>query len=190
MGMSLGAPKAGKTPTTIAEINVTPLVDVMLVLLIIFMTTASVETTQARMEVQRRLHSEARPRPDADLNQKVPVNLPHVNADEVNLSEERKLVLSLNAEYELFLGEVKVVDCREHGSAKGRAKGVDDRTFRECVKALGAKLQKNEKLQRDKELYLRADLSIPYGRVLAAMARVREAGITKFGLIAEPDTDL
>jgi biopolymer transport protein TolR len=38
MGMSSGQSKGGRT--TLSEINVTPLVDVMLVLLIIFMVTA------------------------------------------------------------------------------------------------------------------------------------------------------
>ena len=181
MGMMVG--KAGKTPTTLAEINVTPLVDVMLVLLIIFMTTASVESTQVRLQVQRQLQPEEKPKTDADLNQKVPVNLPQVNAEQVNLSEEKKLVLSLNREYQFYIGEIKVQDCHDLAK-KGK---VDDAAFRECVDALGQKLLKNDKLQRDKELYLRADEGLPYGRVLLAMARVREAGITKFGLIAEPE---
>jgi len=182
MGMTVG--RAGKTPVTMAEINVTPLVDVMLVLLIIFMTTASVETTQARLQVQRQLQPEDRPKTDADLNQKVPVNLPNVNAEQVNLSEEKKLVLSLNRDYQFYIGEIKVQDCREHAK-KGK---VDDDVFRECVDLLSKKLVKNEKLQRDKELYLRADEGLPYGRVLSTMARVRESGITKFGLIAEPES--
>lgn len=182
MGMTLG--RAGKTPTTLAEINVTPMVDVMLVLLIIFMTTASVESTQVRLQVQRQLQPEDRPKADADLNQKVPVNLPNVNADQVNLQEEKKLVLSLNRDYQFFLGEIKVEDCRDP-VRKGK---VDDAAFRTCIDALGKKLLKNEKLQHDKELYLRADEGLPYGRVLATMARVRESGITKFGLIAEPDS--
>jgi biopolymer transport protein TolR len=76
-----------------------------------------------------------------------------------------------------------VLDCRDQAK-KGK---VDDDVFKACVDALSQKLVKNEKLQKDKELYLRADRGLPYGRVLLAMARVREAGITKFGLIAEPE---
>src|ERR1700743_2049166 len=40
MGMSMGGGKGGKRRRSVAEINVTPLVDVMLVLLVIFMITA------------------------------------------------------------------------------------------------------------------------------------------------------
>ncbi len=40
MGMSTGSGSARSTPTVLSEINVTPLVDVMLVLLIIFMIAA------------------------------------------------------------------------------------------------------------------------------------------------------
>ena len=52
MGMAVG----GKTASTLSEINVTPLVDVMLVLLIVFMVTApmlssSVEVNLARASV-------------------------------------------------------------------------------------------------------------------------------------------
>ena len=198
MGMSLGG-GGGKTPTTMAEINVTPMVDVMLVLMIIFMTTASVETTQARMKSERRLYQEDRPRLDKDLNRKVPVNLPHVNAEEVNLSEEQKLVLSMSADWKMYLGEIEVLDCKSYeksGKSKGKSKGktsgkeggLGDEAFDACLEGLNKKLSRNEKLQRDKELYLRADETLSYGRVLKTMARVRASGITKFGLIAEPET--
>ena len=41
MGMPMGGNNDGGQNSTLSEINVTPLVDVMLVLLIIFMVTAS-----------------------------------------------------------------------------------------------------------------------------------------------------
>lgn len=196
--MGMGVRPMGRTPTTLSEINVTPLVDVMLVLLIIFMITSSVETTRARQEQQRLLHrTDDRPRADIDLNQKVPINLPNVNAREVNLSEEKKLVLSLDADYAFYIGEIKVLDCTDFGSKKGgkgkkegkkKGKGkLGDEGYSACLTELQKKLGANAKLQKDKELYLRADEALPYGRVLMAMARVREAGITKFGLIAEPE---
>jgi len=55
----------------LAEINVTPLVDVVLVLLIIFMVTAPM------------------------LQMGIDVNLPRVKAKSINVSEE-KLVLTIN----------------------------------------------------------------------------------------------
>ncbi|MCW5737120.1 MAG: protein TolR [Enhydrobacter sp.] len=68
--------------TPIAEINVTPLVDVMLVLLIIFMITAPL------------------------LQVGVPVDLPKTSAQQVGGKDE-PLVVSVNAKDEVFLGDTK-----------------------------------------------------------------------------------
>jgi biopolymer transport protein TolR len=66
-----------------AEINVTPLVDVMLVLLIIFMVTAPMMQTG------------------------IDVNLPRVKAKSVDVTEE-KLVLTINDAKEIFLNKTKM----------------------------------------------------------------------------------
>jgi biopolymer transport protein TolR len=66
----------------LAEINVTPLVDVVLVLLIIFMVTAPM------------------------LQMGIDVNLPTVKAKSINVSEE-KLVLTINSKQEIYLNEFK-----------------------------------------------------------------------------------
>ena len=66
-----------------AEINVTPLVDVMLVLLIIFMVTAPM------------------------LQMGIDVNLPRVKAKSVDVAEE-KLVLTINAAREIFLNKSRM----------------------------------------------------------------------------------
>jgi len=66
-----------------AEINVTPLVDVMLVLLIIFMVTAPM------------------------LQMGIDVNLPRVKAKSVDVAEE-KLVLTVNGAKEIFLNKTKL----------------------------------------------------------------------------------
>ena len=66
----------------IADINVTPLVDVMLVLLVIFMITAPL------------------------LQVGVPVDLPKTSAQQVGGKDE-PLVVSVNAKDEVFLGETK-----------------------------------------------------------------------------------
>ena len=63
-----------------AEINVTPLVDVMLVLLIIFMVTAPM------------------------LQMGIDVSLPRVKAKSVDVAEE-KLVLTINSAKEIFLNK-------------------------------------------------------------------------------------
>jgi biopolymer transport protein TolR len=69
----------GSGRQTLADINVTPLVDVMLVLLIIFMVTAPL------------------------IQQGVEVNLPDARAQPVK-AEDEKLVLSLKADRSIWLG--------------------------------------------------------------------------------------
>lgn len=66
-----------------AEINVTPLVDVVLVLLIIFMVTAPM------------------------LQMGIDVNLPRVKSKSVDISEE-KLVLTINGSKEIFINKTKI----------------------------------------------------------------------------------
>lgn len=75
--------KAGSHDEMNSEINVTPMVDVMLVLLIIFMVTAPM------------------------LNTGVDVDLPQVTAQKIE-DPEGKLVLSIKADRKLYLGGTPV----------------------------------------------------------------------------------
>lgn len=204
MAMSMGNGGGGRIPTALSEINVTPLVDVMLVLLIIFMITSSMETIQAQQEKelmrQEQLQriEEMKVEPD---DQEVPVNLPRVNSEPVNLTEQRKLVLTVNERLEFFIGSTRIASCfelapeLEAALKRRRAAGASEAAaaipegFRKCLSTIEDKLLENEKLQKDGELYLRADRRLDYGLVLMTMARIRKAGITKFGLVAEPDLE-
>ncbi|HEY5496815.1 MAG TPA: protein TolR [Syntrophales bacterium] len=67
----------------VAEINVTPLVDVVLVLLIIFMVTAPM------------------------LSMGIDVNLPRVKSKTIDVNEE-KLVLTINKDREIFINRTKI----------------------------------------------------------------------------------
>jgi biopolymer transport protein ExbD/biopolymer transport protein TolR len=69
---------SGRTQTSISDINVTPLVDVVLVLLIIFMVTAPV------------------------LQSGIEVNVPHTRT--VKEITEERLVISINKDQRVFLG--------------------------------------------------------------------------------------
>src|SRR6266536_6686126 len=75
--MAIGTSGSGRQ--TLTEINVTPLVDVMLVLLIIFMVTAPL------------------------IQQGVEVKLPDARAEPVK-AEEEKLVLSVKEDRSIWLG--------------------------------------------------------------------------------------
>lgn len=79
MGMSAGN---GGSRGAISEINVTPLVDVMLVLLIIFMVTAPL------------------------ITQGVPVDLPSSAAQPLD-GDEKKLVLTITSKKQIFIGTNK-----------------------------------------------------------------------------------
>jgi biopolymer transport protein TolR len=121
-----------------SEINVTPMVDVMLVLHIIFMVTAPL------------------------IQQGVKVNLPEARASAVEASD-KKLVLSIDAQRRVYLGEAEVL-----------------------MAELEKKLATNAKAQADKELYLHADRDVPYGVVVDVMAAAQRAGITNVGMITDP----
>jgi biopolymer transport protein TolR len=131
-----GAKGGGRT--TLSEINVTPMVDVMLVLLIIFMVTAPL------------------------IQQGVKVNLPEVKAQPVEATE-KKLVLSVDINQRVFIGETEI-----------KLDDVED------------KLKTNAKAQADKEVYLHADTRLPYGVVVEVMAAAQRAGITNVGMITDP----
>ena len=133
MGMTTGG---GKGP--LSEINVTPLVDVMLVLLIIFMVSAPMMTTGLE------------------------VDLPKTRAPRMD-KEDEKLLLSITKEQKVFLGETEVPYDR-----------------------LEEALTTNERLQRDKEVYIEADETVPYGFVAKVMALARRGGIEKVGLVTDP----
>jgi biopolymer transport protein TolR len=80
--MGMGSNK-GSGRVTMSEINVTPMVDVMLVLLIIFMVTAPL------------------------IQQGVKVNLPEAKATPVEAAD-KKLVLSIDTASRVFIGDAEV----------------------------------------------------------------------------------
>lgn len=128
----------GNNKSFMSEINVTPLVDVMLVLLIIFMVTAPM------------------------LMQGVEVNLPQTTTKNIKTKEE-PLMLTVNKEKEIFIEKHRIT--------------LDN---------LEIKIQKIFENRRDKEILLRADKEVPYGFVIKVIAKVKQAGIDKLGMVTEP----
>jgi biopolymer transport protein TolR len=123
---------------SISQINITPLVDVMLVLLIIFMVTAPI------------------------LQQGVSVDLPEVTAAPLAGSEEQ-LVIVVTRDGKLQLNDSPIK--------------VDE---------LNKKLSAILNVRPDRQVYLRADKNVPYGKVVEVMAAVRTAGVRKLGMVTEP----
>jgi biopolymer transport protein TolR len=81
--MAMSSEKGTPGRTTLSEINVTPMVDVMLVLLVIFMVTAPL------------------------IQQGVKVNLPQTRAAPVEATE-KKVVLSIDRSKRVFIGDAEV----------------------------------------------------------------------------------
>jgi biopolymer transport protein TolR len=133
MAASLGNKKRGFT-----DINVTPLVDVMLVLLVVFMVTAPLLTAGLRVE------------------------LPNVAAHDAAI-KDTKLVVTVTKEERILFGEDDVTT------------SVED------------VLSRSERVQKEKELYIRADKSAHYGAVARVVAAARAAGVVGLNLLVEPE---
>src|SRR2546430_8448367 len=132
-GSTEGGPRRAMT-----DINVTPLVDVMLVLLIIFMVTAPL------------------------IQSGVKVDLPRASAQQMEHQEE-KLVLTITRDRRLFLGNSEIPPAD-----------------------LERKLSTNARIQKEKELYLHADRSLPYGQVVEIMADAPRARAVALRVVHEP----
>ncbi|MDF3023846.1 MAG: TolR [Alphaproteobacteria bacterium] len=104
----MGAKLAGRTrghkrAAVMSEINVTPMVDVMLVLLIIFMVTAPL------------------------LSAGVQVTLPKANAKSLSQNDSKPLEVSIDGSGQIYLGETKVTLDRLTGMLQAIATESKDR---------------------------------------------------------------
>ncbi len=123
-----------------SDINVTPLVDVMLVLLVVFMVTAPLLTTGLRVE------------------------LPEVRAASTPMRDTR-LVVTITRAGRIFLGDTDITT------------GVED------------VLASDPRVQREREIYVRADKEARYGSVARVVAAARAAGVDGLNLLVEPETE-
>lgn len=125
-----------------AEINVTPLVDVMLVLLIIFMVTAPLLTAG------------------------VPVNLPDSRAKPLD-QDQKPVQISMEADGKIHVDQDEVSQDQ-----------LPDRLQQLASKAEGGK---------PPQIFLRADKSLDYGRVMRVMGELNRAGLNRVALVTIGD---
>jgi len=122
--------------SALSEINVTPLVDVMLVLLIIFMVTAPA------------------------LLQELAVNLPKSTVGQAEVQEGLVITITREDLVQIDREKVAFADFQEH--------------FNQARALLG-----------DRPVFLRADETVPYGKVVDIVGRIKAAGIDRVGLVVE-----
>ncbi|HUO06249.1 MAG TPA: protein TolR [Candidatus Binataceae bacterium] len=127
----------GQRGQFVSQINVTPLVDVMLVLLVIFMVTAPI------------------------IQQGVEVSIPKVKAAALPGKEEQ-FVVSITRPGDVYLNDTKI-----------------------STDALTQKLKAISEERPDRQVFIRADANVAYGKVIGTMAAIKAAGVENVGMVTE-----
>lgn len=129
----------------LAEINVVPYIDVMLVLLVIFMITAPL------------------------LTQGVKVNLPQTNASALSAKDETPLIVSIDSLGHYYL------NANKYPNQPLKAETLQIQ--------IAANLQLAKQQHRPLPVYVKADQSVNYGKVMQLMTLLQQAGAAQVGLI-------
>ena len=124
----------------LAQINIIPLVDIMLVLLITFMIAAPLSIRG------------------------INVNLPTSKAKGQNV-DGHHVILTIDPKGHYFLDKVSV-----------------------SPENLTARFSAIFAVKKEKNLFIRADKDVSYGRVVEAMSAAKLAGVDKIGMLTTPPT--
>ena len=123
----------------LAEINMVPLIDVMLVLLVIFIVTAPL------------------------LTHAVKIDLPKASA-QPNAVQAEKIEFAIDAAGIRFWNGERI--SREEAAARFATEG---------------------RREPQPEVHVRADQTVPYGRVAETLADAARAGLSRVGFVTEPE---
>ncbi len=137
--MAFGRMERSQESKPMSDINVTPLVDVMLVLVVIFILTAPLLASAIRLD------------------------LPKAQGAEASAAAQKPVVVSLDAAGNTYL---------------------DDEAL--DAQALGRRLRDLAASRADTEIQLRADTTVPYGRVVELMGELNSAGLHRIAFVTEP----
>ena len=135
--MAFGRLERTTGPQPMSDINMTPLIDVMLVLLVIFMITAPLMASSLKLDL-----------PKSDAAQ--PNDAPRV------------IAVALDPQGQLYFGDER----------------LDEAAF-------AARVNEAARANPQTEVQLRADRSVPYGRVAELIGIVQKAGLNRIGFVAE-----
>jgi biopolymer transport protein TolR len=136
--MAFGRLERSTRPAPMSDINMTPLIDVMLVLLVIFMLTAPLMSSSLKLDLPKAEAASASDTPDF-------------------------LAVAINPQGQLYVGE----------------QPLSAAAFAERMKAAARKNPLTE-------VQLRADKTVPYGRVAELIDEVQKAGLNRIGFVTEP----
>ncbi len=128
----------------LSEIIVTPLVDVALTLLIVFMITAPL------------------------LQQGLPVNLPEAAAPALKRTRT-DVIVSIQGDGKVYIGD-------------DQAEIPDDE--------LEGRLMAIYQAREQKDLFIKADRNVRYGKVVHVMSLAKKAGVDRIGMITQPETEI
>ena len=135
--MRFGRLERGSQPQPMSDINMTPLIDVMLVLLVIFIITAPLMSSSLRLDLPKTAGAK-------------PTDAPSF------------VTVAVSPQGELFWGD-------------------------EAVDGDQLKARIREAAQRNPatEVQLRADQSVPYGRIAELIGLVQDGGLSRIGFVTE-----
>jgi biopolymer transport protein TolR len=136
--MAFGRLERSNRSSPMSDINMTPLIDVVLVLLVIFMITAPLMSSSLKLDL-----------PKADGAQ--PNDAPQF------------ITVALDPQGKLYLGEEALEPA-----------------------AFAARVAETARRNPKTEVQLRADKSVPYGRVATLIGMVQKAGLNRIGFVTEP----
>ena len=135
--MSFGRLERTKGSAPMSDINMTPLVDVMLVLVVIFIITAPLMTSSIKLD------------------------LPKTEAAKP-VDEPKFVTLVVDKAGQIYLGDQLT-----------------------NAGLLAESLTKTAKINPNTEVQLRADETVPYGKIVEVMGIAQKAGLNRIGFVAE-----
>src|SRR3990167_2720930 len=144
--------KKSSRTNPIADINVVPYIDVMLVLLVIFMITAPM------------------------LTQGVTVDLPKTASDSIKASGREPIIVSVDRAGMYYLN----IHSNPNESMEPHALSV------RVAAELALARESGEKLH----VLVKGDQGVAYGKVVEAMALLKEAGASQVGLLTDSNNVL
>jgi biopolymer transport protein TolR len=138
----------GRRRKPMAEINIVPYIDVMLVLLVIFMITAPL------------------------LTQGVQVNLPQAAAKPLESKQKEPIIISVDAQGNYFL------NINANPDQAMDPKAIADR--------VSVELQASKQSGQERQVLVKGDQSVDYGKIVQAMVLLQQAGAQTVGLMTKP----